>query len=62
MARHVDRDRVRQAKLTGAAARLRDLAITQPAAYRDLRSAWPEIAERIDRLIELVDWDHPIPD
>jgi hypothetical protein len=62
MARHVDRDRIRQAKLTGAAARLRDLAITQPSAFNNLRSSWPEIAQRIDRLIELVDWDQPTND
>jgi hypothetical protein len=62
MARRVDRDRVHQAKITGAAARLRDLVITQPDAYSDLRTAWPGIAERIDRLTELVAWDESAAD
>jgi hypothetical protein len=55
----VDQDRIRQAKLTGATARLRDLTLISPDAYRDLRRVWPEIADQIDRLIELVAWDEP---
>ena len=59
MARHVDRDRVRRAKLIGSAHRLRDLTIVEPEAYESLRQAWPEITERIDRVCELVDWERP---
>jgi hypothetical protein len=59
MARHVDRDRIRHAKLIGAAHRLRDLTITDPAAFAELRQAWPDIAERIERVAELVDWERP---
>jgi hypothetical protein len=45
--------------LTGATARLRDLTLIRPDAYRDLRRVWPEIADQIDRLVELVAWDEP---
>jgi hypothetical protein len=59
--RHVDRERVLSAKVIGAACRLRDLTLTRPDAYAELRSSWPELAERIDRLAELVDWNKPRP-
>ena len=55
--RHTDRERVSQAKLTGAAARLRDLATTNPQAFEELRRVWPEIAEQLGYVVELVDWE-----
>ena len=48
---------MRQAKLTGAAARLRDLATTNPEAFEELRRVWPEIAEQLGYVVELVDWE-----
>ncbi len=57
--RHVDRERVRTAKLIGSAHRLRDLVMTQPQRYAAMRDSWPDLAERIDSVAELADWEHP---
>ena len=57
MTRHPDRERVRQANLTGAAARLRDLAMTNPEAFEELRRVWPEMADQLGYVVELVDWE-----
>ncbi|UDY34023.1 hypothetical protein [Dermatobacter hominis] len=50
-----DPGRVRSAQLTGAATALRDLQRRAPNRFAELRLEWPELADRIDRIIELVD-------
>lgn len=56
MARHADPERIRNAQLAGAASGLRDLTRSEPQRYNELSATWPELAERLDRICELVDW------
>lgn len=56
MTRHVDAERLRYAQLSGAASGLRGLMRNEPDRVTDIRATWPELAERLDRICELVDW------
>ena len=55
--RRNDPDRIRAAKLAGRAQRLRDLTLTEPARWDALREEWPELVERVETVVALVDWD-----
>lgn len=50
------KERVRHAQMCGCASGIKGLAAADPAKLEALRASWPEMAARIDRIIELVDW------
>ena len=52
-----DPDRIRAAKLAGRAQRLRDLTLTEAARWDALRAEWPELIERVEAVVALVDWE-----
>jgi hypothetical protein len=60
--RHADPTRIRYAQLEGAAAAIRDLVNRRAEREAAHRAEWPELWNRIDRLIEVVesrqDHDH----
>ncbi len=57
MARHVDRERIRHAQLTGAVHAIRDqLRLDTDRRLEQLRELWPELVDRIEAAVELIDW------
>ncbi len=50
------KERLRQAQLSGATSGLKGLLNGDPERFEELRATWPELAERLDRISELVDW------
>ncbi len=57
MSRHVDRERIRHAQLAGAVHALRDqLRLDTDGRLEQLREMWPELAERIEAAVALIDW------
>ena len=60
MPRHVDRDRLRQAELLGAAKRVRGAVWTSDPAIRERHSAeLPSLWEALAAMVELVDEQAP---
>lgn len=57
MGRRADPTRVREARVWGAVARLRDVWVGEADQAARLRRDWPGLAEVIDRLVDLVRWD-----
>lgn len=57
MGRRADPAKVREARLWGAVARLRDVWVGDAEQAARLRAEWPGLAEVVDRLVELVRWD-----
>lgn len=57
MGRRADPAKVREARLWGAVARLRDVWVGDAEQAARLRAEWPGLAEVVDRLAELVRWD-----
>jgi hypothetical protein len=55
MPRRNDPERIRHAKLTGAAMAVRDqMVLASPDAVAEQRAAIPDLWERLDRLAELL--------
>ena len=50
------KERVRHAQLSGAASGLKGLLNADRERLEELRATWPELAERLDRVCDLVDW------
>jgi hypothetical protein len=51
-----EKERLRHAKMCGTASGIKGLVNADRAKLEELRTTWPEMAERIDRICELVDW------
>ena len=57
MARRVDRERIRHAQLSGAVMAIRDQQrLDTQGRMERLRADWPEMADRIDAAVGLIDW------
>lgn len=58
MARHTDPERIRHAQMTGrvAAVRAQIRVNKDPEREQRARAEWPELWEKIDALVELIDW------
>jgi len=57
MARRVDQERIRHAQLSGAVHAIRDqVRLDQHRRLEQLRTLWPELAERIEAAVTLIDW------
>ena len=50
------KERIRHAQLSGVASGLKGLLNGDRERFEELRATWPELAERLDRVVELVDW------
>lgn len=57
MGRRADPARVREARVWGAVARLRDVWTSDAEQVARLRRDWPGLVEVVDRLVDLVRWD-----
>ena len=49
-------ERIRHARMMGCASGVKGLLGNSPECFDELRATWPELAERVDRICELVDW------
>jgi hypothetical protein len=61
MARHIDDQKIREAKIVGAASGLKGVLYNDPDPERTARwrAEWPELFDRIDQVADLVDWHPP---